>query len=74
MMPYGDIDLGQHWLRWWLGVWWHQAITWTNVDYPVAFIWGVISQEASQPLVTKISFKITYQKFNSDLPGANELI
>ena len=23
--PYGGRDLGQHW-------WWHQAITWTNVD------------------------------------------
>ena len=30
--PFGDIDLGQHWLRLWLAAWWHQAITWTNVD------------------------------------------
>ena len=22
----------QHWFRWWLGAWWHQAITWANVD------------------------------------------
>ena len=29
---YSDIDLGQHQLMWWLDVWWHQAITWTNVD------------------------------------------
>ena len=27
MMPHRDIELGQHWYRWW----WHQAITWTNV-------------------------------------------
>ena len=27
--PNGDID--QHWLRWWLVAWWHQAITGTNV-------------------------------------------
>ena len=32
MMPYGDRDLGQHWLRWWLIAWQYQAITWTKVD------------------------------------------
>ena len=25
-------QLGQHSFRWWLGAWWHQAITWSNVD------------------------------------------
>ena len=30
--PYGDKELCQHWLRWWLVAWWHQAIAWTNVD------------------------------------------
>ena len=25
--PHGDIDLGQHRLRWWLVAWWQQAIT-----------------------------------------------
>ena len=34
VMPYGDIELGQHWLRAWFVAWWHQAITWTNVDWP----------------------------------------
>ena len=28
----GVINLGQHWFRWWLAAWRHQAITWTNVD------------------------------------------
>ena len=38
---HGVMDLGQHWLRYWLVAWWHQAITWTNVDLSsVAFIWG----------------------------------
>ena len=32
-MPYGDIDLGQHWLRWWLAAWRHHAITSTNVVF-----------------------------------------
>ena len=33
--PYGDRDLGQHWLSLWLVAWRHQAITWTNVDLSV---------------------------------------
>ena len=41
--PYGDIDLGQHWLMQWLVAWRHQAIAWTNADLhqtcSVAFIW-----------------------------------
>ena len=24
--------ISQHWFRLWLGAWWHQAITWANVD------------------------------------------
>ena len=31
-MPYGDIDLDQHWLRYWLVAWRHQAIILTNID------------------------------------------
>ena len=33
VMPDGDRDLGQHWLRQWIVAWRHQAITWTNVDW-----------------------------------------
>ena len=32
-----------------------------------------ISQEMPQPSITKISLKITYLKFHSNFPGANEL-
>ena len=32
VMPNGNKELGQHWGRYWLVAWWHQAITWTNVD------------------------------------------
>ena len=35
VLPYGDRDLGQHWLRKWLVAWWHQAITWSNVCIPL---------------------------------------
>ena len=33
----------------------------------------VISQEMSQPSVTKIRLEITYLKFDSNFQGANEL-
>ena len=33
MMPYGNIELGHHWLGICLVAWRHQAITWTNVDF-----------------------------------------
>ena len=33
VMPYGEINLGQHRLRLWLVAWQHQAIIWTNVDF-----------------------------------------
>ena len=76
-MPYGDIDLGQHWFRQWLAAWRHQAITWTNVDLPSARSIGIhlstILQEILQLSITKISWKITFLKFLWNLPGANEL-
>ena len=46
----GLVNLGQHRLRYWLGAWWHQAITWTNIDLPSKAICDIelkaISQEA----------------------------
>ena len=27
-----SLKRNQHWFRYWLGAWWHQAITWANVD------------------------------------------
>ena len=77
MTPYGDGDLGQHWLRLWLVAWRHQAITWTNVDLPSVRSIGIhlstILQEILQPSITKISWKITFWKFLWNLPGTNEL-
>ena len=55
----------------------HQAITWTNVDWSSVKSSDIhiraISQETPQPSITKIFLKITYQKFHSTFPGANEL-
>ena len=66
MTPYGDRKLGQHWPRYWLVAWRHQAITWTNVDFSSIKSCGVhvrtISQEIPQPSITKISLKITSLK------------
>ena len=32
VIPNDYIEWGQHWLRWRLVAWWHQAITWSNTD------------------------------------------
>ena len=41
-MPYGDKDLGQHCL-WWFVAWWHHTVIWTNLNSSqnssVAFLW-----------------------------------
>ena len=76
--PYGDRDLGQHWLWQWLVAWRHQAITWTNVDlsslkpsdFHLRTIWPEILSHQS---LKYFSVKITHLKFYSNLPGANEL-
>ena len=75
--PYGDIGLGQHWLRWWLVAWWHQAITWTNVDLSSIMSAGIhlsaISHKIPQSLISEINWNIISLKFHSNFPGANEL-
>ena len=78
MTHYGDIDLGQHWPRLRLVVSRQKSITWTNIDLLSVRSSDIplraISQEIPQPSTTKISLKITYQTFYSNLPGpgANE--
>ena len=66
--PYGDRDLGQHWLRQWLVAWRHQAITWTNVDLSSVrscdIPLGAISQKISQPSIIVIGLKSTHRKFH----------
>ena len=75
--PYGGRDLVQHWLRQWLVAWRHQAITWTNVDLSsvrsIDIHLRAILQKIPQPPIIKISLKIIFLKFVSNLPGANEL-
>ena len=77
VMPYGGKDQGQHWFRWWLIAWWHQAITWTNIDWTSLRSSDVylraISLDTSQPSVTKISLQLIFLRFYWNLPGDNEL-
>ena len=35
MVPYGDTELGQHWLRRWLVAWQYQAISWIKSEITI---------------------------------------
>ena len=68
------IDLNQHWLvasR-------YQVITRYNVYLssvrPNKIHLRAVSQEIPQPFRPKISFKIIYNKFHSNLPGSDEFM
>ena len=39
---YGNVSLGQHWLREWLVAWWQQAITWASVDLSSKGFCGIL--------------------------------
>ena len=71
--PYEGRDLDQHWFSEWLVAWWHQVITWTNVDLSSLRSSDVhlrsISLEISQPPVNEISLKIIFLRFYWNLPG-----
>ena len=75
--PYGDIDLGQHWFRYWLVAWWHRTVAWTTVALSSVRCSSdhvrAISQEILLPSVAKIRMETTYLKFISNLPGVKEL-
>ena len=57
--------------------WQHQAITWANVDVsPIRssdIQLRAFSLQTPQPSITKISWQISFLKFHSNLPEANEL-
>ena len=67
-MPNEDIELCQHWLKEWLVAWWHQAITWTNVDLSsIRFSDShlrAIEQEIPQPSVLKMAWKLLKSKIS----------
>ena len=58
VMPYGIIDLGQHWHKWCVA-WWHQAITWKNVDLSSKVFCGIIHLTAnSQDVLMNLTFNV----------------
>ena len=71
--PYGDIGLGQLWLRQWFVAWRHQAINWTNVDLSSVRRRDIhltaVSQRIPQPSICNMSLKITYLNFLSNQIG-----
>ena len=72
VMPFRNTELGQHWLRYWLVAWGHQAITWSHVDLSSVRSSVNHLQAISQEIVlfrhqSKISLKITYKIFHSNL-------
>ena len=73
----GDINLGLHSLKEWRFAWRHQVITWTRIDLSSLIYTYIhlraISQDKIQSLIGNIGLKISYLKFQSNLPGANEL-
>ena len=75
LIPYDDIELGQHCFRVRLVVWQHQAITWNNVDLSVEFC-GThltpISQEVLKISIYKMSFKNIIVKLLLHLSVASE--
>ena len=69
--PYGDRDMGQHWVRQWIAAWRHQTITRTNVDLSPLRSSGTnlraISREIPQPSTIEISLQNYWSKIYSNL-------
>ena len=56
----------------WPFAWWHQALTWTNIDLS----WVIKSHDIHLMVISlemQTNLKISCLKFNSNIPGANEL-
>ena len=62
----------------WVVAWWHQTITWTNIDFSSVKFCGIhlrlISQEVLKNLIQTMSSEITILKLLIYLPGANHFI
>ena len=67
----------QHWFRLWFVAWWHQAITWTIVNFSLMRFCGIcpraISQQVPKLLFCTMTLKIILLKLLPHLPVANEL-
>ena len=65
----GHMELGQHWLRWWLVAWRYQAITWANVDLSSVRSLGIhlrsLSLDRCEEPINKTRLKIALLKSRS---------
>ena len=75
---YGNIDLGQHWLRQWLVAWRHQAITWAIDDLSAVRSCDIhvrsFSYEDLMTPIRKSRLLIAFLKLHQDVTGTNELM
>ena len=68
--PCGIRDQAQHWIRQWLAAWWHQAISWSNVNcIPRKF-----SVKIRYFLLTKIHFKMLSAQWQQYCSSFNMLM
>ena len=58
VMPYVVRDLSQHWFMLWLVAWWHQAITWTNVDLSLSMYFEIHQKAISQEVIMNLIHKM----------------
>ena len=73
-IKYGVIELGrQHWFRWWIAAWRHQAITWTNVDSLSKVFCGIHLKASSKEVLINWIRNLCYD-VTTHLPGTSELI
>ena len=77
VIPYGHIDLGQHWFRQWPVAWWHQAITWNYVHSASVMLCGshlrAIWMDMLKISRLEMSLKMTNSILQPHLPGTNKL-
>ena len=69
-----SVALGQHWFRWWLPAWQHQAIAWTNVDFSSNELCGIQVWTISQVLMNlthNMCLGMTLLKLLTHLPRTN---
>ena len=55
-------------------MWWHQAITWTKVDFSLARFCGIFLRAILQVLFCIMSLKFIISKLLPHLPGANKYL
>ena len=67
-------DLGQDWFSQRPGAWWHQAITWTNVDKSSVRSCGIHLKVISHVYILDRSLKMSNARSQVHLSGGEELI